>query len=98
MSKLKNLFFDQSLVFDSNISGNDFRIYTFLMAIYEEEKTASTISNNTLSEKVNIPLNEVKESIGHLIDIHYISKKDNPSLNDDTDNIYFNFKHEFYLE
>ena len=57
MSKLKNLFFDQSLVLDSNISANDLRIYTFLMAIYEEEKTASTISNNTLSEKVNIPLN-----------------------------------------
>ena len=84
MSKLKNLFFDQSLVLDSNISANDLRIYTFLMAIYEEEKTTSTISNNTLSEKVNIPLTEVKESIEHLIDIHYISKKD--------------FKHEFYLE
>ena len=92
MSKLKNLFFDQSLVLDSNISANDLRIYTFLMAIYEEEKTASTISNNTLSEKVNIPLTEVKESIEHLIDIHYISKKDNSNLDDDTDNIYFNFK------
>ena len=98
MSKSKNLIFDESLVFDSNISANSLRIYTYLMSIYEEEKATSTISNNDLSKKLNIPLTKVKETINQLININYISKKDNSILDDDADNIYFNFKHKFYLE
>ena len=50
------------LITDKNITSNEFRIYTYLLSLYNEEKQCSYPSIDVISERLNISISTVKEA------------------------------------
>lgn len=72
---MKNIQFLQlahQLVTDTNITANEFRIYTYLLTLYNDEKKCSYPSLETISNKLNISLTTVKKSIKRLVELGYM--------------------------
>ena len=61
------------LITDKNITSNEFRVYTYLLSLYNEEKDCSYPSIDVISERLNISISTVKRSIKRLEDLKYIS-------------------------
>lgn len=72
---MKNIQFLQlahQLVTDTNITANEFRIYTYLLTLYNDEKKCSYPSLETISNKLNISITTVKKSIKRLAELGYM--------------------------
>lgn len=60
------------LITDSNINTFEFRIYVYLMSLYNKEKGCSFPSQETISKKLSIGLTTVKKSIKKLNKLGYM--------------------------
>lgn len=82
----------QDLITDPNLTTYDFRIYVYLMSLYNKEKGCSFPSLETIAEKLVIGLTTVKKSIHKLNDLGYLKiEKQNKKIGHY--NKYCNFKH-----
>ena len=50
---------DTNLITDTSINSNEFRIYTYLLSLYNQEKNCAYPSLETISEKLNISLSKL---------------------------------------
>ena len=83
---------DTNLITDTSINSNEFRIYTYLLSLYNQEKNCAYPSLETISEKLNISLSTVKRAIKHLAELGYISiEKKKAQIGNH--NIYTKLKH-----
>ncbi|AMN35494.1 helix-turn-helix domain-containing protein [Clostridium perfringens] len=90
--KIQFLKLDMSLITDKNINANEFRIYTYLLSLYNENKKCAYPSLETISENLNISLSTVKRAIKHLSELRYISiEKKKAQIGNH--NIYTKLKH-----
>lgn len=80
------------LITDENINANEFRVYTYLMSLYNEKDGCSYPSIETIAKKVNISSRTVKKCIKHLEELGYlvIGKRKGTKGNFNT---YSKFKH-----
>lgn len=61
------------LITDTNITSNEFRIYTYLMSLHNEMQGCSFPSMDKIVEKTNISLATVKRSIKRLVELGYMT-------------------------
>lgn len=61
------------LITDKNITSNEFRIYTYLLSLYNAEKQCSYPSIEVIADRLNISISTVKRSIKKLAELGYIS-------------------------
>ena len=80
------------LITDKNITSNEFRIYTYLLSLYNEEKQCSYPSIDVISERLNISISTVKRSIKKLSELGYIAIEKRKGLAGNF-NIYKKLKH-----
>lgn len=80
------------LITDKNITSNEFRIYTYLLSLYNAEKQCSYPSLDVISERLNISISTVKRSIKRLEELEYISIEKRKGLAGNF-NIYKKLKH-----
>lgn len=80
------------LITDKNITSNEFRVYTYLLSLYNEEKECSYPSIDVISERLNISISTVKRSIKRLEELKYISIEKRKGLAGNF-NIYKKLKH-----
>lgn len=80
------------LITDKNITSNEFRIYTYLLSLYNEDKQCSYPSIEVISERLNISISTVKRSIKRLEELEYISIEKRKGLAGNF-NIYKKLKH-----
>lgn len=60
------------LITDKSITANEFRIYTYLLSLYNNEKKCCFPSLDVISERLGICLSTVKKSIKNLAELNYI--------------------------
>ncbi|MDO4536319.1 MAG: helix-turn-helix domain-containing protein [Clostridium perfringens] len=60
------------LITDKSITANEFRIYTYLLSLYNAEKKCCFPSLDVISERLGICLSTVKKSIKNLAKLNYI--------------------------
>lgn len=60
------------LITDKSITANEFRIYTYLLSLYNTEKKCCFPSLDVISERLGICLSTVKKSIKNLAKLNYI--------------------------
>ncbi|HII4449367.1 helix-turn-helix domain-containing protein [Clostridium perfringens] len=90
--KIQFLKLDMSLITDKNINANEFRIYTYLLSLYNENKECAYPSLETISINLNISLSTVKRAIKHLSELKYITvEKKKAQIGNH--NIYTKLKH-----
>ena len=80
------------LITDKNITSNEFRIYTYLLSLYNADKQCSYPSIEVISERLNISISTVKRSIKRLEELEYISIEKRKGLAGNF-NIYKKLKH-----
>ncbi len=80
------------LITDKNITANEFRIYTYLLSLYNTEKNCSYPSLEVISKNLGICLSTVKKSIKTLEELGYIKIEKRKGLAGNF-NIYKNLKH-----
>ena len=80
------------LITDTNITSNEFRIYIYLLSLYNIEKQCSYPSIDVISERLNISISTVKRSIKKLSELGYIAIEKRKGLAGNF-NIYKKLKH-----
>ena len=80
------------LITDKNITSTEFRIYTYLLSLYNIEKQCSYPSIDVISERLNISISTVKRSIKKLSELGYIAIEKRKGLAGNF-NIYKKLKH-----
>ena len=60
------------LITDKSITSNEFRIYTYLMSLYNKEKKCAYPSIEVISERVSISVRTVKSAIKKLVELGYM--------------------------
>ena len=60
------------LITDKNITSNEFRIYTYLMSLYNEKQGCSFPSIEVIAERTIISIATVKRSIKKLVELGYV--------------------------
>lgn len=80
------------LITDKNITSNEFRIYTYILSLYNADKQCSYPSLDVISERLNISISTVKRSIKRLEELEYISIEKRKGLAGNF-NIYKKLKH-----
>lgn len=80
------------LITDKNITSNEFRVYTYLMSLYNAQKDYSYPSINTIAEAIHISVRTVKSCIAKLERIGYIAIEKKKGLKGNY-NTYKKFKH-----
>ena len=60
------------LITDKSITANEFRIYTYLLSLYNAEKKCCFPSLDVISERLGICVSTVKKSIKNLAKLNYI--------------------------
>lgn len=80
------------LITDKNITANEFRIYTYLLSLYNNKKNCSYPSLEVISEKLGICLTTVKKSIKKLAELGYIKIEKRTGLAGNF-NVYKDLKH-----
>ena len=80
------------IITDKNITSNEFRIYTYLLSLYNEEKQCSFPSIETISKNINISVATVKKGIKRLSELKYISIEKRKGASGNY-NIYKRLKH-----
>lgn len=89
---MKFLKLSHELITDKNITSNEFRIYTYLLSLYNSEKQCSYPLLNVISKRLNISISTVKRSIKRLEELEYISIEKRKGLAGNF-NIYKKLKH-----
>lgn len=80
------------LITDKNITSNEFRIYTYLMSLYNEKQGCSFPSIEVIAERTIISIATVKRSIKKLVELGYVVvEKQKAKIGNF--NKYTNFKH-----
>lgn len=80
------------LITDKNITSNEFRIYTYLMSLYNDKQDCSFPSIEVIAERTTISMATVKRSIKKLVELGYmIVEKQKAKIGNF--NKYTNFKH-----
>ena len=80
------------LITDKNITSNEFRIYTYLMSLYNDKQGCSFPSIEVIAERTTISMATVKRSIKKLVELGYmIVEKQKAKIGNF--NKYTNFKH-----
>lgn len=80
------------LITDKNITSNEFRIYTYLMSLYNEKQGCSFPSIEVIAERTTISIATVKRSIKKLVELGYmVVEKQKAKIGNF--NKYTNFKH-----
>lgn len=80
------------LITDKNITSNEFRIYTYLMSLYNEKQGYSFPSIEVIAERTTISIATVKRSIKKLVELGYmVVEKQKAKIGNF--NKYTNFKH-----
>lgn len=80
------------LITDKNITSNEFRIYTYLMSLYNEKQGCSFPSIEVIAKRTTISMATVKRSIKKLVELGYmIVEKQKAKIGNF--NKYTNFKH-----
>lgn len=69
---MKFLKLSHDLIIDTNITSNEFRIYTYLLSLYNENKKCAYPSIETISNRLNISVATVKRSIKKLVELVYM--------------------------
>lgn len=69
---MKFLKLSHELITDTKITANEFRIYTYLLSLYNTSKQCAYPSIETISENLRISIPTVKRSIKKLVDIGYM--------------------------
>lgn len=80
------------LIIDKNITSNEFRIYSYLLSLYNVEKECSYPSMEVISDRLNISVATVKRSIKKLAELGYITIEKRKGLAGNF-NIYKKLKH-----
>lgn len=80
------------LIIDKNITSNEFRIYSYLLSLYNIEKECSYPSMEVISDRLNISVATVKRSIKKLAELGYITVEKRKGLAGNF-NIYRKLKH-----
>lgn len=80
------------LIIDKNITSNEFRIYSYLLSLYNVEKECSYPSMEVISDRLNISVATVKRSIKKLAELGYITVEKRKGLAGNF-NIYKKLKH-----
>ena len=80
------------LITDKNITSNEFRIYSYLLSLYNVEKECSYPSMEVISDRLNISIATVKRSIKKLSELGYITVEKRKGLAGNF-NIYKKLKH-----
>lgn len=60
------------LITDKNISASEFRIYVYLLSLYNEEKKMSFPSYETISKRLNISISTIRRGIKNLVSLGYM--------------------------
>lgn len=81
------------LITDNKIDAYQFRIYTYLISLYNEEKQCSFPCMETIASKLGIGLTTVKKGIKRLSELGYITIEKKKNINRGNFNIYKNLKH-----
>lgn len=80
------------LITDKNITSNEFRIYTYLMSLYNDKQGCSFPSIEVIAERTTISIATVKRSIKKLVELGYmVVEKQKAKIGNF--NKYTNFKH-----
>lgn len=80
------------LITDKNITSNEFRIYTYLMSLYNEKQGCSFPSIEVIAERTTISIATVKRGIKKLVELGYmVVEKQKAKIGNF--NRYTNFKH-----
>ncbi len=80
------------LITDTNITSNEFRIYTYLLSRYNEEKDCAYPSIEVISERVGISERTVSTSIKNLVKLGYMRIEKKSGVNGNF-NTYKKFKY-----
>ena len=72
MKNIQFLQIDFNLITDTKITSNEFRIYAYLLSLYNDNKKCSYPSLETIANKLNISLTTVKKSIKRLVELGYM--------------------------
>lgn len=80
------------LITDKNITSNEFRIYTYLMSLYNKERKCAYPSIEVISEKVSISVRTVKSAIKRLVELGYMIIEKKKGINGNY-NEYKSFKY-----
>lgn len=80
------------LITDKNITSNEFRIYTYLLSLYNAEKQCAYPSMEFIAERLNISIATVKRAIKKLVKLGYIAITKKKGINGNF-NTYTNLKH-----
>lgn len=80
------------LITDKNITSNEFRIYTYLMSLYNEKQGCSFPSIEVIAERTTVSIATVKRSVKKLVELGYmVVEKQKAKIGNY--NKYTNFKH-----
>ena len=80
------------LITDKNITSNEFRIYTYLMSLYNDKQGCSFPSIEVIAKRTTISMATVKRSIKKLVELGYMMvEKQKAKIGNF--NKYTNFKH-----
>lgn len=60
------------LITDKNISASEFRVYVYLLSLYNEEKKMAFPSYETISKKLNISISTIRRSMKNLVSLGYM--------------------------
>lgn len=91
MKSVQFLMLDYQLITDKKITSNEFRIYAYLLSLYNNEEKCSFPSIETIASELNISLSTVKRSIKKLTELGYM-KIEKKKSDRGFYNIYKNFK------
>lgn len=72
MENIQFVQISHNLLTDTDITSNEFRIYAYLLSLYNTTKDCSYPSLETISGKLNISLTTVKKSVKKLVDLGYM--------------------------
>lgn len=80
------------LITDKNITSNEFRIYTYLMSLYNKEKKCAYPSIEVISKNISISVRTVKSAIKKLVELGYMLIEKKKGINGNY-NEYKSFKY-----
>lgn len=80
------------LINDTNITPSEYRIYTYLMSRYNQEKNCAYPSIEVISENTGVSIATIKRAIKSLSDKGYMTIEKKKGINGNY-NTYTNFKH-----
>lgn len=76
---------DYDLITDTRITPREFRLYTYILSIYDEKEECSCVTLETMAKEFGLSVDTVEKSIKKLSELGYMKieekKKDGYSYN-----------------